>query len=248
MDTHTNRLEPWIVIPLTGFLAVSVIPGSASLVTNLIWPAVSFIDPGKVYLWITIHHVLQLAFTIFLMMCFRKSFREWGFNLNELALSLKIFGWFALIYLGVVLVKWSPAIASGTAPSLGYPLTKENMAGVLAFQMLLSGSGEEPLYRGFVMVVVGRYLKRVYRIGKLEMPASGIVATLFFMLAHIGFDVAPLRITHFSFYQQFLSFGLGLYYAMVFHRTRSLVGPIISHGYSNAITFVVLYTMVFAFA
>ena len=39
-----------------------------------------------------------------------------------------------------------------------------------------------------------------------------------------------------SAYQQFLALGLGLFYAALFYRTRSLAGPIIAHGYSNLVS------------
>ena len=90
MNTAKSRLEQLIVIPAVVLLAF-IIPRSATVVTNLVWPLVSAIDPEKVYLWISIHHVLTLAFTILVMkFVFRMSLRQWGFNLNELPESLRI--------------------------------------------------------------------------------------------------------------------------------------------------------------
>jgi len=98
------------------------------------------------------------------------------------------------------------------------------------------------------MILLGKYMKGMHRIGNWEIPSSGLVATLLFMLAHIGFTFSPFEITHFSLFQQLGAFGLGLFYAMVFHRTGSLLGPIILHGYSNGILFVVRYSVVFLFS
>ena len=243
-----SRLERLIVTLAVILLAVPIIPHSARVVTNLIWPSVSAIDPEKVYLWISIHHLLQLAFTVLVMkFIFRMKLCDWGFNLNKLPESLRIFAWFTLIYLGIVLLRRLPDLIAGTAPSYGYPLTAENMAGVMGFQLLLSGSGEEPLFRGLVMIVLGKYWTGTHRIGSVEIPTVGIVATILFMLAHVGFSFSPFAVTHFSLSQQIMAMGLGLYYAIVFHRTGSLVGPIISHGYSNAILFVIGYSSVFLF-
>ena len=248
MDMPRNRLERLIVIPAIALLAVFIIPRSARVVTNLVWPLVSAFDPERVFLWITIHHVLQLAFTVLVMkLVFRVDLRQWGINLNKLPESLRIFGWFALVYFGWVILLRLPDIISGSAPSFSYSLTTRNMAGYLGFQFLLSGTGEEPLYRGMVITVLGKYWRGTHRIGDVEITSAGIVAAILFMLAHIGFTFSPFAITHFSLYQQFLAFGLGLYYAIVFHRTGSLLGPIISHGYANGISLVVRYRMAFLF-
>lgn len=250
MDKPGNRLERSIATLAIGLLAVFIIPRSARVVADLVWPLVSAFDPERVFLWITIHHVLQLAFTVLVMIfVFRMDLRQSGFNLNKWRESMRIFGWFALVYLGfAIILPRLPDIISGTAPSFDYPLTARNMAGVLGFQSLLSGTGEEPLFRGLVMTVLVKYWRGTYRIGNVEIPSVGIVATIFFMLAHIGFTFSPFEITHFSLDQQFTAFYLGIYYAIVFHRTGSLLGPIISHGYSNAILFVVLYSMAFLFS
>lgn len=119
------------------------------------------------------------------------------------------------------------------------------MTGYLGFQMLLSGTCEEPLFRGMVMVVLARYMKGMHQIGKWEIPTTGIIATVLFMLAHIGFTLSPFAITHFSVLQQFTALGLGVYYAVSFHRTGSLLCPILSHNFANVVIVGVRYVMVY---
>ncbi len=216
------------------FLAIILVPRASSAVTRLIWPMVSSIDPDDAFLWITIHHILQLVFTVLLMkLYFKSSLDQWGFNLKNFRQSLKIFGGFSLVYLVFVLFSRFPTFVSGAPPSFDYPLTAANISGYLGFQLFLSGTGEEPLFRGFVMTVLAQSWKGTYRAGNLEIPYAGLWATLFFMIAHIGFSFSPFAITRFSIMQQFVALGLGLYYAIVFHKTRSLFGPMLSHGYSN---------------
>lgn len=248
MDQSSNRLEPLIAIPAIALLAVFVIPRSALVLTDLAWPLVSAIDPDRVFMRYTIHHLLQLAFTLIAMkFVFRLDLRQAGFNLDQWRVSLKIFWRFAPLYFGLVVFARLPNIVSGIAPSFGYPLTPTNVGGMLGFQFLLVGIGEEPLFRGLVMIALAKYMSGMHRIGSWELPTSGIVATGLFMLAHVGFTFSPFEITHFSPLQQLTALGLGLYYAMVFHRTGSLLGPIISHNFSDGIIFVVLYSMAFWF-
>ncbi len=83
MDKPKNRLERLIATLAIGLLAVIIIPQSAGFVTFLVWPPVGGIDP-TVSGWITIHHLLQLAFTVLVIkFVFRMNLRQWGFNLNK---------------------------------------------------------------------------------------------------------------------------------------------------------------------
>ena len=247
MNKPKSRLERLSVIPAVVLLAF-IIPRSATAVTSLVWPLVSAIDPEKVFLWLSIHHVLALAFTVLVMkFVFKMDFRQWGFNLNQLKESLRIIGWFARVWLVVIMLTLLPNIFSGTAPSFDYPLTATNMAGVLGFQILLTGTAEEPLFRGMLMTILGKYLTGMHRIGNFEIPSSGVIAAILFTLAHIGFTFSPFAITHFSLFQLVGAFVLGLFFASVFHRTGSLLGPIIMHGYGNGISFVGRYSVAFLF-
>jgi hypothetical protein len=246
-NTLKNRLERLIMIPAISLL-VLFIPRSATIITDLAWPLVSVFDPEKVFLWVTIHHVLTLAFTVLVMkFVLRIDFRQWGFNLNELPETLRDFGRFVLVYFGVIILLHLHNIISGTAPSFGYPLTTKNMAGVLGFQLLLPGPVEEPLYRGMVMIVLGKYLKGMHRIGVWEIPSSGLVATGLFMVAHVGFTFSPFVITSFSLLNLIGALVLGFYLAHLFYKSGSLLGPIITHSYGNVILKVVSYSMAFMF-
>jgi len=206
MDKPKTRLERLIATLAIGLLAVIIIPQSAVFLTDLVWPLVGGFDP-TVSGWITIHHLLQLVFTVLVMkFVFGMNLRQWGFNLNKWRESLRIFRWFVLFYLGWSIITRLPMIVSGTVPYFGYPLTATNIAGVFGFRILLNGPAEEALFRGLVMTVLGKYWRGKVRFENFEIPSIAILATIFFMLAHINFTVSPFAITHFSLYQQFLSF------------------------------------------
>jgi len=130
-----NRLERLIAILAISMLAVFIIPRSTRLVADLVWPLVSAFDPEKVFLWLSIRHVLMLIFTVLIMkFFFKKGFRQWGFNLNSLPESLRIFGWFTIFYLGVVVMFQLPNIINATPHSFDYPLTAKNMMGSWDFR------------------------------------------------------------------------------------------------------------------
>ena len=62
---------------------------------------------------------------------------------------------------------------------------------------------EEPLFRGMVMTVLGKYLRGTKRIGSFEVPSSGVVVAIVFTLANISYTFSPFAITHFSLLQMF---------------------------------------------
>jgi membrane protease YdiL (CAAX protease family) len=53
------------------------------------------------------------------------------------------------------------------------------------------------------------------------------------MIAHIGFSLSPAAVHHFSIAQQVQAMLLGLFYAYYFHRTRSLLAPVLVHNLFN---------------
>lgn len=215
------------------FAAVVLIPLAAQLVANAVWPILQQVDPDGAFLWITIHHLVMLALTLpALRLAFGLSLREAGFNLDNAATTVRWLTWFAVGCLGGVLLLHAPELLGDGRPHAGYPLTPRNVIATLGFQMLLSGTAEEPLFRGLVMTVLGRTWTRVFRVGWLEMPVTGLVATALFMLAHVRWT-ATAPFLEVSPVQQVVALGLGLFYAALFHRTKSLAGPILAHGCSN---------------
>ncbi len=238
MKSFGRGLDLLVVI-----VATSLIPYLSVVVARLLKPVEDAIDPAHVFAYASVHHVCQLILTLALMKAFvGTKLSEWGFNLDEWRRSLRITGWFCLIYLGpVFLVNVLPHLLSGQAPGFEYPLTARNVGGHLGFQFFLSGLCEEPLFRGFVITFLSQSWTGRFRVGRGSISSAALWATLIFMLAHAQIGLRPFSF-HVSLPQQVWSLGLGLYYAVVFEKTKSLLGPILSHGYSNGVIFVVLYT------
>ena len=228
-------------------LAVTYIPKLTVVLTREVYPFVSSMDPDKVFLWVSIHHIFQLLLSIVLMkLWLTRRLYDYGFNLNDYKRSLRIFCWFCLIYLvPVFFVNVLGHIISGKPPWFRYPLNARNIACKLRYMYLLTGTGEEPLFRGFAIVVLSQSWKKVFRIWRVEISSAALLATVLFMYAHIRFKFFPFEITYISWPQQVWALGLGLYYAVVFQKTKSLLCPVLSHGYSNGIIFTLQYLMVF---
>lgn len=213
----------------------------SSITTDVIYPRVQSFDPDETFVYKTVHHLIQLILTLITMILLSKDkdLNQWGFNLKNWEISLKwivIFSitWTSIQYFGI----------SQTPFQLDYELTTKNKNGIQFFQYFLSGTGEEPLYRGFVMVYLMKFWDKIFKIGKVVVPITLFFATLLFMLAHVNIDLLNLNITHFDFGQQMNSLQLGIIYGLAFHYTKSLVAPIIMHGISNGVIYSIMFYLI----
>ncbi len=221
----------------------ALIPWLSAVAADQLQPFEDSIDPAGAFAYVSVHHVCQLLLTLCLMRAFAgTTWSTWGFNLHEWRRSLRITGWFCLVYLGpVFLANVLPYLLSGDSPRFDQPLTARNIGGHLGFQFLLSGSCEEPLFRGFVVTFLAQSWIGRFRVGRATISSATLWATFFFMAGHAQISLHPFAFSV-SWPQQAWALGLGLYYGVVFEKTKSLLAPILSHGYSNGVIFVVLYS------
>lgn len=223
--------------PLTaiGFCTVIVflITQLSSFGTNLIVGHLSHLDPDGAFIWPVVHHSIQLTLTLFCALLLSIGFRELGFNINKreksVALLKSFLAYFtAFIVLGHLILFWT-----SPAPQWTSPLTTGNIVGELAFKALLSGTAEEPLFRGLVMMILYRSIPGTRRYFGIKLSHAGTVATLLFTVAHIGLDPFTLQVTWISPIQLIQAFVLGVFYAVAFDQTKSLLTPILAHNYAN---------------
>ena len=240
MENQIKNISKYIDL-LIVIIVIFIVPKLSSFLTDIMYPEIQGFDPDETFIYKTVHHVLQLVLTITAMILLSKKgyLNQWGFNFNKWKISLKwiaifLFIWTTMQYIGI----------SRNPLQLDYELTTKNKIGIQFFQYFLSGTGEEPLYRGFVMIYLMKYWDKIFKLGKVEIPISLFFATLFFMLAHVNIDMQTLSITHFDFGQQMNSFQLGIVYGLAFHYTKSLFAPIIMHGISNGIIYTIMFYLI----
>lgn len=219
-------------------LLVTVIPMLSIKVMSYIMPYVSTFDPSGAFLAVSVHHIAQLIITVLIMLLYREmKLSDWGFNLKNKDKALKVLGWFSVIWIAYeFFVGVLPYLISKQPRSPGFVLSAFNILGVLAFQGLLSGTCEEPLFRGYVMSVLNKSWgsKSLIRVKNFDITSIDIASALIFAYAHINIRFIPFSI-QFNYMQLIVIFALGLVNAQVFRRTKSLLGPILLHNLSNVI-------------
>lgn len=110
-----------------------------------------------------------------------------------------------------------------------YELNTVNLVGTLGFQLFLSDTSEEILFRALLLVC----LKSTYINDKMVCDIFIIFFTsLLFTYAHINFNV-PLFYQLFNLLYVFIN---GIAFGFAFIKTKSVVYPMIMHSVSNFIS------------
>jgi membrane protease YdiL (CAAX protease family) len=82
------------------------------------------------------------------------------------------------------------------------------------------------------MLTVG---KRAGYSDKANTIIAVVVSILIFMLGHVNIRFNPFRVENFNLLQQVTVFTFGGFYAYLFLRTRSLLGPMLAHNWLNGV-------------
>jgi membrane protease YdiL (CAAX protease family) len=219
-------------------IVVTVIPILSAKIMAYILSYICVFDPSRVFLPVSIHHIAQLILTILVMLFYRRmKLSEWGFNFKDKDKSFKFLAWFAVIWTAYeFIVGVLPYLISKQPRALGYDANAFNVIGVLAFQGLISGTCEEPLFRGYVMTALSKSWnnRSIIKIKNFDITSIDFASALIFVYAHINIRFIPFSMQY-NYMQLIISFVLGLVYAQAFRRTKSLMGPILLHNLSNVI-------------
>lgn len=110
-----------------------------------------------------------------------------------------------------------------------YELNVQNVLGTLGFQLLLSGTAEELMFRALPITCLQTVL------GKKSRLTDGVVmlvTSLLFAVAHFNASVPIAN----QWYSLLYVFVLGVLYATVYMKSNSVIYPMIMHGVSNLIS------------
>ena len=240
---HPLRHLLWLTVPLIAavlFVAVTLISSAAYDLASAVTAPVSNWDPDHCFLLISVHHVFQavIAFAVILVLSllFRKNLSEFGFNRNAFRYSLRsvlIFSgvWFVIQMAASILVSH----LTGLDASLSYPLTARNFAGNFLFEILLSGTSEEILFRAMAIPLMLAFFRTFTKRDSLAWGVAIGVATLVFTLAHINFNLNPFTITHLNVAQLITCVIFGVYYGLLMKKTGSILGPMLAHNLLNGV-------------
>ncbi len=192
----------------------------------------TILDQDNVFLFITVHHLIQMAITLMAITIISKRHGV-SFYLKPIIdrkgmLYTIIFTICILIY---TLITYIVGYSMNMIEPYSYTLNIKNVLGTLGFQLFMSGTSEEILFRALpIGILMSIYSKDV----KHKEGIVVLIAAVLFSVAHIKWGVNPFYIS-FSTFQLIYAFILGLIYGFTYLKSKSVVYPVIMHGLSNFI-------------
>ncbi len=234
------------IVVLGLFVLQQLVAGTGILVANQF--SYTRIDPDGQFMWISVHHIVQLVISLALIWLLASVWGiDFGLRLGNVRAGLRAMGWFFAVFIFYTVGAYAVMLLLGGAPTYAFPLTARNVLGTLGFQLLLSGPGEELLFRALPICVMwhllgkGRLIgfgsspkRRPYRRPGLEVYGAGIVAAVLFSVAHMNWSLSPFTLSYDAF-QLVYAFVLGIVYAQTYERTGSVLYPMIIHSMANVL-------------
>jgi uncharacterized protein len=230
------------VFQLTGFrFRVWPVVLAAVMMQTLLWPARESARwlfkhqaqwfHGQVWAFVGLAELFQLVAGLAAVLIMRRQLPQADPHLRWPPRGRSYAGLAVLIGIGMALVMlladYWPQLLSRTAPDGGYEMTPIGIPGWLAV-MLAAGPNEEIIFRGVLVGMLTVLVPGRLRLGRIEIPVSGVIVGLLFGAAHYkSFAVEPL---HLALAQQLYAFVFGLTYVWLMERSRSLLAPMIAHG------------------
>lgn len=195
------------------------------------------IDADNLFLYITVHHVVQMLPAIaVILLCSRLFSLDFGMKLRNVGLGFRYVAVFTGVIALYVLVSYVSGYALGAIGAYAFPLNTRNVLGTLGFQLLLSGPSEELLFRALPITILTCFCKQYkpVRIGKLHLPVEVIIAAVLFSAAHISWSMNPVSVSANAF-QLAYALLLGLAYGVVYMKTNCILYPMLMHSISNVL-------------
>lgn len=207
------------------------------------------IDKNGVFAWISVHHIVQMLLALIAIWVIIKILKlDFRFRSGNIKIGLKYTFVFSVVILVYVLISYYIGYASNQIQAYEYPLNVKNVIGSLGFQLLLSGTSEEILFRALpiTLLIYSCGTSKKIKIWKWHTSFEIIIAAFLFSLAHINWTLNPLAINA-DWFQLIYAFILGICYGVVYQKSESIIYPMTMHSLSNVIMVGVGYIFAIGF-
>lgn len=197
----------------------------------------STVDKDSVFAWISVHHIVQLIVALIIILILSRVLKcNFNLKIGNIKVGIQYVTKFTIILLIYVLITYISGYYFSQIKPFNYELSMNNIIGSLGFQMFLSGSSEEILFRALPITVLiytfGSNKKIVIK--KLSVPLEVFIAALFFSIAHVSWSLNPFIINA-NMFQLVYAFVLGIAYGFAYVRSQSIIYPILMHSISNVL-------------
>jgi len=226
------RVLPILLVLVLGVVIVILSFSITALAKHALGPGAYWPD----WLNITITEAFELLFALAGIAAARRFLPSADFALRW-PQGRTYIGWGAFwgILFGLIMLvadHW-PQLIAIRPPMVPETPTPANIAGWLAFELLLVGIAEETLFRGLLLGVLTALSPSRIRIRRFEISTAGVTLAVLFALAHASnFATRPW---YEALAQQFYAIALGIIYAWLREQSKSVVPAIVAHSLSDTV-------------
>jgi len=219
------------IITVLALLIVQIFAGRVGWAVADLLPFKNFAF-YKVYGRYSVHHIILMIIVLPIIAILSRLLKvDFGFNLGDRKKGMKYFTVYAAAFVIISLIYHILMYIKNDLPVYDFPLNAGNIMGTLGFQLLLTGTAEEILYRALPVTVLA------YVFGKSVNSKGGItpeiiIASFLFSLAHAKWSLFPFNFEA-NHFQLFYAFALGTIQGIAYQDSRSILYPMLMHGTSN---------------
>lgn len=175
------------------------------------------------------HHTAQMLVALALIaLLTRGRLSAAGLNLSNLRESVQLLttGFFPVLLFFLLAGHVLTPLLQGTPPErFSDGMRPIDLLGLLLFSWVVVGLSEEIVFRGFFQTALARFWHGTVTVLGVQVPVAGLWAAFVFTIAHISFRTMSADPR-----QLILAFVLGVYYAVAYYRTDSLLAPVVAHN------------------
>ncbi|HPT78129.1 MAG TPA: CPBP family intramembrane metalloprotease [Candidatus Atribacteria bacterium] len=195
------------------------------------------IDEYGIYANVSLHHIVQMLIALLAILLLTRKYKiDFGFSAGDRKTGIKYLMIFTVAVLMFTLISYGIRYLGNQTIQYDYPLNAKNVLGTLGFQLLLSGTSEEILFRalpiGILSFLFGNNKDR--KCTKMNISYEVIIAAILFSIAHIRWTIDPFSISV-NHLQLIYCFVLGIVYGKAYQESNSVIYPMIMHSISNVI-------------
>lgn len=190
------------------------------------------IDPWNIYAEISVHHFIQMIIALAAIIVVSRQLNiNFHFGLGDRKKGKKYLVVFTSVFICISLAIHIIMQINNTLPVYNFPLNTGNILGTLGFQLFLSGTSEEILYRALPITVLSYVFGQRSKL-KWNITLEVVIASFLFAAAHIKWSLDPLLVKADCF-QLLYAYILGIIQGIAYQESRSIVYPVLIHSVSN---------------
>lgn len=227
-----NKLLYSSILVIVLFIIQSFASKIGGVVANLL--SYETIDYYNLFAWISIHHIIQMIIVLIIITVIKKILKcDFGFKLGDTKKGIKYIKVFTVVITVYIFINYIMGYAFNKITPYDFPLNASNIIGTLGFQLFLSGTSEEILFRALPITLLAFIFKRNVKI-KWNITLEVIIAALLFAVAHIQWSLSPFTLSM-NYFQLIYAFVLGIAYGIAYQKSGSIIYPALMHSISNVL-------------